>query len=212
MGEEAERAHAVVERHQDDVLAGPVLTVELRLGAPAFAEAAAEDPHGHGQLLVHLPGGLGPDIQVKAVLAVGRLVAVAPLGGVATRVMNGLEGRVAELVADLHALPGHDGLRRAPAVFADGRRGVRDAAIDGDAGCVIQDNTLNLTALDSEDGVLGSSGAGCQRQCAKEDQYLFHNNRISFSFHQGRNKFPHAQERICAMTKKRNKMTQNGEN
>ena len=174
MGEEAERAHAVVEGNEDDVLRRPLLAVELRLGAPAFPHAAAEHPHGHRELLLRLAGRLGPYVQVQAVLAVGRLRAVAPLGGVAAGVVRRLERRMAEGVAHFHALPGHDGLRRLPAVLADGRRGERNAAEHGDARDVGR-HALDLAALDGEDGTLGFFlRARGHRQGAREDQDSFH--------------------------------------
>ena len=161
MGEEAEGTHAVVEGHQDDVLAGPFLSVELGLGAPAFAHAAAEDPHGHGQLGIDLTGGLGPYVQIQAVFAIGSLGAVAPFGGVAAGVVGRLERRMAEGVAHADAVPRDDGLRRLPTEVADGRRGERDAPENGDAGHVGRD-ALNLAALDGEDGLGGLLRRGCE--------------------------------------------------
>ena len=178
MGEEAERPHAVVERHEHDILAGPLLAVELRLAAPALAQAAAEDPHGHRQFLVHLPGRLGPDIQIEAILAVRSLVTVAPLGGVAAGIMGGLESRMAEFVADAHPFPGHDGLRGTPAVLPDGRCGIRDAAENGDARQLGRD-TLDKTSLDGEDGTFGRLGrTGRQRQRTEKEEMFFHTIRI----------------------------------
>ena len=177
MGEEAERAHAVVEGNEDDVLRRPLLAVELRLGAPAFAHAAAEHPHGHRELLLRLAGRLGPYVQIQAVLAVGRLRAVAPLGGVAAGVVRRLERRMAEGVAHFHALPGHDGLRRLPAVLADGRRGERNAAEHGDAGDVGR-HALDLPALDRQDGALGFLRARGHCQGARKDQDSFHIEKI----------------------------------
>ena len=202
MGEEAERAHAVVESHQDDILRAPVLAVELRLGAPAFAEAATEDPHGHGELLVHLAGRLGPDVQVEAILAVGGFVAITPLRGVAAGIVGRLERRMIEFVADLHALPGDDGLRRAPAVLAQRRSGVRDAAEDGDAGGVVEQDTLHLTALDGEDGVFRHGRARGEGQRAEENKYLSHIDRFNFRFSQVRKRIPPAQEPVRPLTKK----------
>ena len=173
MGEEAERAHAVVEGNEDDVLRRPLLAVELRLGAPAFPHTATEHPHGHRKLLLRLAGRLGPYVQIQAVLAVGRLRAVAPLRGVAAGVVRRLERRMAEGVAHFHAFPRHDGLRRLPAVLADGRRGERNAAEHGDARDVGR-HALNLPALDGEDGALGFLRARGHRQGAREDQDSFH--------------------------------------
>ena len=177
MGEEAERAHAVVEGNEDDVLRRPLLAVELRLGTPAFAHAAAEHPHGHRKLLLRLAGRLGPYVQVQAVLAVRRFRAVAPLGGVAAGVVRRLERRMAEGVAHFHAFPRHDGLRRLPAVLADGRRGERNAAEHGDARDVGR-HALDLPALDRQDGALGFLRARGHRQGARKDQDSFHIEKI----------------------------------
>ena len=180
MGEEAERAHAVVERDQDHVLGRELLAVELRLGAPAFAEAAAEDPHAHRQLLVRLAGRLGPYVQIQAVLAVRGLGAVSPLGGVAAGVVRGLERRMAEGVARADAFPRHDRLRLLPAELAEWRGGVRNAAVDGDAGKVGRD-ALDLAALDGEDGAVdGLLGAGRKGQGARKDQDSFHGIGVFF--------------------------------
>ena len=173
MGEKAERAYAVVEGNEDDILRRPLLAVELRLGAPAFAHATAEDPHGHREFLIRLAGRLGPHVQIQAVFAVGRLGAVAPLGGVAAGVVRRLERRMAEGVADFHAFPRHDGLRRLPAVLADGRRGERNAAEHGDARNIGR-HALDLPTLDRQDGALGFLRARGHRQGARKDQDSFH--------------------------------------
>ena len=174
MREEAERTHAVVERDEHHVLGSPVLAVELGLGAPALAQAAAEDPHGHGQFLVGLSGRLRPYVQIEAVLAVGRLIAIAPLGGVAAGIVHGLIRRMAELVADAHAFPGDDGLRGAPAVLADGRCRVRDAAEDGHAGSVGQLDALDLSALDGQHGIFRGCRARGERQRAEKNEESLH--------------------------------------
>ena len=75
-----------------------------------------------------------------------------------------------EFVADFHALPGDDGLRRAPTVLAKRRSGVGNATEDGDAGGVVEQDTLHLAALDGEDGVLRNGGARGEGQRAEEDQ------------------------------------------
>ena len=177
MGEEAERAHAVVEGDEDDVLRRPLLAVELRLGAPAFAHAAAEHPHGHRELLLRLAGRLGPYVQIQTVLAIRRFRAVAPFGGVAAGVVRRLERRMAEGVAHADAFPRHDGLRRLPAVLADGRRGEGNATEYGDARDVGR-HALDLPALDRQDGALGFLRARGHRQGAREDQDSFHIGRI----------------------------------
>jgi hypothetical protein len=69
MGEETEHAETVVDGHEDDAVRGELLTVELGLGAPAFAVAATVDPVSDGEFRVGLAGSGGPDIEVQAVLA-----------------------------------------------------------------------------------------------------------------------------------------------
>lgn len=69
MGEEAEDAEPVVDRHKDDARArqrGPIVD---RQGAGSEAEAPAVDPHYDGPFLA---GGVrgGPDVQRQAILAV----------------------------------------------------------------------------------------------------------------------------------------------
>ena len=58
MREEAEDAEAVVERDDDDALAGEGLAVVPRLGAGAGLEAAAVDPHHHRQPFVAAVAGV----------------------------------------------------------------------------------------------------------------------------------------------------------
>ena len=70
MCKESERAYAVVERYQNYVLISPLLTVKLRLRAPALAHAATEYPDGNGQFCIGLTGFLGPNVQIEAILAV----------------------------------------------------------------------------------------------------------------------------------------------
>ena len=71
--------------------------------------------------------------EVEAVLAVGRLLSVSPLVGVAAGIVGHLEAGMAEAVADLDALPRDDGLGLLPAELSDRRSGVRDALVHIDA-------------------------------------------------------------------------------
>ena len=80
---------------------------------------------------------------------------------------------MAEGVAHADAFPRHDGLRRLPAVLADGRRGERNAAEHGDAQNVGR-HALDLPALDGEDRALGFLRARGHRQGARKDQDSFH--------------------------------------
>ena len=90
MSQESEYAETVVDAYEDDILVRPLLSVELRLGAPALAVSAAVDPESHGKLLVDLSGSFGPHIQIETVLAVGSLVAIAPFGSIASGIVHGL--------------------------------------------------------------------------------------------------------------------------
>ena len=168
--EESERSYAVVERHQDDILAGPVFAVELGLAAPAFPQTAAENPHCHRQFLVGLAGSFGPHVEIKAILAVRRFVAISPFSRVSAGIVGGLEGRMAEFVADANSIPGNDGLRGAPAVLPDGRSGVRDSTINSYARSIIQDHALDLSAFDGEDRIPGGCRARGESQRCKQDR------------------------------------------
>ena len=147
MSEEAEDAETVVDGHEDDAVRGELLTVELGLGAPAFAIAAAMDPVSDREFRVGLAGSGGPDIEVQAVLAEGSLFTVAPLEGVTTGIVHGLEARMTETVANLHAVPRNDGLRSFPTEIAERRSGIRDALVSGNTGNVGSD-TLHLSTFD----------------------------------------------------------------
>ena len=93
--------------------------------------------------------------------------------------MGRLESRMAEFVADAHAVPGHHRLRRTPAVFADGRGGIRDAAIDGHIGRIVQDDALDLSAVNGKDGTFRKgSGTRGQRQRGEEGQNSFHISQV----------------------------------
>jgi hypothetical protein len=105
------------------------------------------NPQGYGQLLAHLARSLGPYVQVQTVLAEGGLLAIAPLGIVAARILDGLIAGATKGVADLHALPRLNGLRLLPAVLLDGRCSIGDATIDKHVGMVVGQYTLYLATL-----------------------------------------------------------------
>ena len=90
MGEEAERAEAVVQRDDDGAFACQAIAGIARLGARAAEEAAAVQPDHDGPAVV---GRFGrrPDIQVEAVLARrrcgGRVRAAGPALRAARRVL-----------------------------------------------------------------------------------------------------------------------------
>ena len=148
VNEEAKHAETVVDRDEHHVFGAPLLSVELGFRAEALAIAATMNPQGDRQLLVNLTRSLGPYVQIQTILTESGLLAVAPLGVVATSVLDGLETRTSEGVADFHALPGHDGLRLSPTVLANGRRSIGDATIDKHVWMIVGQHTLNLTTLD----------------------------------------------------------------
>ena len=173
VGQEAEHTEAVVDGHEDDVLLAPGLGIELRLGTPAFAVTATMDPEGHGELLVGLAGGLGPDVQVEAVLAVGSLVAITPLGEVTTGILDGLIARMTEFVAEFHSLPGNDRLGLLPTVLTDRRSGIGNAPVHEHTGN-LRGNTFHLTSLDGEDRRVNSLAAPEQGEHGQQKKCFFH--------------------------------------
>ena len=125
--EVAQRAEAVVDRDQHDVAApGEVLAVVDRRRAGAAGEAAAVDPDHHRARRVVDAGR--PDVEREAVF-VDRLFPGAEQFDAGH---EGLHRAGAELVGLAHAVPGFGIARRAPAQLAQRRRGVGNAAEDGD--------------------------------------------------------------------------------
>ena len=181
MRHEAEDAEAVVDGDQDDVLGGPFLRVELRLGAPSLAIAAAVDPHGHGGLAVHLARVLGPHVQIQAVLAALLLFAITPLREIVARIVDGLVARMAEFVGLQDALPGHHRLRRFPAQVADGRRGIRDPLVDEDA-VEVGGDTLHLSPFDVEDGADFFGTIACAQRHGQGEQREESDFHIGFDY------------------------------
>ena len=149
VNEEAEHTKTVVDGDEHHILGTPLLTVELWLRAEALAIATAMNPQRHRQFLAHLTRCLRPHIQIEAVLAESGLFPIAPLRVVATSILDGLEARTAKRVANLHALPRHDGLRLFPTILLDGRCGVRNAPINIHVRMVVSHDPLHLTTLDS---------------------------------------------------------------
>ena len=148
MNEETKHAETVVDRYEHHVLGTPFLSVKLGFRAPSLTVTAAVNPQGYGKFLADLSRSLCPDIQIQAVLAVGCFLAIAPLGEVAARILNGLIAGMTESVTNLHALPGHDGLRGLPTVLLDGWSSIGNATIYKHVRMVIGQNTLNLTTFD----------------------------------------------------------------
>ena len=152
---EAEDAQTVVDGDEHHILRSPLLTVELRLSPPAFTIAATVNPQGHRQFLVCLTSCLRIDIQIETVLAVGSLVAVAPLSSITARIVNSLIAGMTELGTILHAFPRHHGLRLLPAQVADGRCSIGDAFVSKHTRNLGFDAD-NLTTLNGEHRTLGT--------------------------------------------------------
>ena len=79
-----------------------------------------------------------------------------------------------EAVGDQHALPGNYGLGSLPPQLSERRCGIRDAAIDINAGNVGSD-ALHLSAVNRQHRVLGRRGtAGRKGQYRENQQRFFH--------------------------------------
>ena len=131
------------------------------------------NPQGNGQFLVNLTRSLGPHVQVEAVLTIGSLVAIAPLGGIEAGIMDGLIAGMTELVAQAHTFPCHHRLGFLPAQIANRRSGIGNTTIDIHARILCLD-TLNLTTLNGQHGVglflflRGGTRHHCQQRQYKE--------------------------------------------
>jgi hypothetical protein len=124
------------------------------------------NPQSYRQLLVSLTSGLGKDVQIETVLAIGSLVSVAPLRSIEARIVDGLIAWMTEFVAETDTLPRLDWLWFFPAQIANRcccignatvfiiRRG-STVTLWSDAG-----NTGNLTSLDSKDRTLATLFTG----------------------------------------------------
>ena len=145
----------IVDRDEHHILCGPLLSVELRFCTPSFAIAATVNPQSHRQLLVYVARRLGIDVQIETVLTIRRLVAIPPLRGIETRIVNGLVTRMSETVTLADALPGHNRLGLFPTQVANGCCSIRDAFIDIHIR-VVAGHTLNLTTLNLQHGSLSS--------------------------------------------------------
>ena len=154
MYEESKHTEAVVDGNEHHVLGTPFLSVELRLRAEAFAITATINPQGNRELLVNLPRSFRPYVQIQTVLTEGRFFAITPLSVITTRILNSLIAGTTKSVADLHTLPGYDGLRLFPTVFLDRRCSVRNTTINIHIRIVVSQDTLNLTAFNRQHRVV----------------------------------------------------------
>ncbi len=120
MRKKSEHTESIVRRHDDDIAARePIASVERR-GCRPVLQAAAVNPHHHGQLAA---AGVprSPDVEVQAVLTLS-------LGGRVLRIASRLHADGREVVCLSNAAPGRDGLGRAPTQLSDRRRGERNTA------------------------------------------------------------------------------------
>ena len=149
VNKEAKHTKTVVDADEHHILSAPLLSVKLRFRTKALTIAASVNPQSHRQLRIDLARSLRPYIQIQAVLTEGSLLTIAPLGIIATRILDSLIARTAEGITYLHPLPGNDGLRFLPTVLPDRRSSVRNTTIDIHIRMVIGKDTLHLTSFDS---------------------------------------------------------------
>ena len=147
MSQEAESAQPVGDAHQNHALLREILSVVQRHRSAADSEPSAVDPDHHGQLLARRLGGR-PDVQVEAIL-VGSDGFHPEVG---LHDWN-LHARRCEFVGAADPGPRRGRCGRSPAQIADGRRGERNAFVDGDA--------VFCHALDQSG--LRAHGLGCLR-------------------------------------------------
>ncbi|EEF25004.1 conserved hypothetical protein [Ricinus communis] len=154
MREETEATQPIVEADQHDALLRQRGTGIRRRRRPAVDEAAAIDPHDHGQLRGRFRLRGTPHVHVQAVLGRRRAERRRVAGERQLHAVVAVRGRFA------HAGPGGGRLRRAPAQVAHRRRGERDAL---PAGHALVDGPLDLAGVDGHDGAargLGGPGEG----------------------------------------------------
>jgi hypothetical protein len=128
-------------------------------------------PQGHRQFLVYLTRRLRVDIQIEAVLAIGSLVAIAPLRSIETRVVNSLIARMPETVTDTDTVPSHYGLGFLPPQVADRRGSIGNAFIHEHTR-ILGSDANNLTSLNGEHRALGTLlvGSTAHQQCHEWQQ------------------------------------------
>jgi hypothetical protein len=112
------------------------------------------NPESHGQLATCLTGSLGPDVQIKAILTIGGLIAIALFGSVEARIVNGLIAGMSEPITLAHAFPFHYGLWLTPTQIANRCRCIGYALVSKNdllrRVFYINTDTLNLSALDRQ--------------------------------------------------------------
>ena len=183
MGEEAQHADAIVDRHHDHAALGQPRAVEGRTRGRAYLEAAAVDPHHDRQRALGVDRR--PDVQGEAILAHRQIAAgifeVDRLGRGA-----GLQALRAELRGGAHALPRRHRLRRLPAQVAERWRGEGNAEIGADMG-VGRPFARDGAAIDLDRAAFDASlrpraGAcrkGDQQRCQETEHHTVHGFLLS---------------------------------
>ena len=161
MYEESEDAQTIVDADKHHILGSPLLTVELRLRAPALTIAATMNPESHRELLRCLSRCLGPYVQIQTILAERSLLTITPFGIVTAWVLNSLIAWMSEGITNFHTLPRHYRLWSLPTVLLDRRCCVRYSAIDIHVRVIIGSNALNLTAFNTQYRVFFCIGRHC---------------------------------------------------
>src|ERR1017187_7932167 len=160
----SEAPHTIVEADEHHTALGEVRPVVDRGRASAVDEPAAIDPHHDGQLAGRPLDGR-PHVEVQAVL--GGLG--AERRGVAWKRKLHAIGCIGG--GGSHTLPLRDGLRRAPAILACGRRGVRNALERDHAA---RDRSFQRAAFDAH--LVDGSGGGTASDGRKKNDAVNSNH------------------------------------
>ena len=169
IGHEAKDTQAIVNRNEHHILRSPLLSIKLRFRPPALAVASTMNPQSYGQFLINLSRSLCIDIQIQAVLTIGSLITIAPLSGIATRVMNRLVTRMAKLITESHAIPSHYRLRFFPTQITNRRCSIRNTFVNIHIR-ILAFNTLDLTTFNTQHRTCSLFIRGAAHQCHKRHQ------------------------------------------
>jgi hypothetical protein len=163
MREETQCAQPVGQVHAHHTLSCQPLARIVGHAGRAHIEAAAVDPHDHGQVAT---GGRCPDVEVQAILADGLVAKVVVHRAGAQRLQA--HGRIA--VGMQHAIPVRYGLWRPPAQLPDRWRGEGHTQPGTDTGR--QCYTFQLAGIDAY-GLRGPRRGNCnchQPQCQRRNE------------------------------------------
>ncbi len=127
MSQEPKRPEPVIDGDNDDAVPGEVCTVIEFLRSRAEDIAAAMDPE-HDRQRPFAPADGSPHVEIEAVFAC--FGAELHPGEHRQQGHRFLRGGRAEVEAFPHSRPGMRRLRSAPAQLANGRRGIRDSAVE----------------------------------------------------------------------------------